>query len=150
AWPRTEADIKAEIARLHAELEALRTRPAAVISKGSAGTAALSAGERQPRPQRELEQRFHGLMKDLYLETRRRSTAKGKPYWSNYFNRSVAQRGGLEAARRYLAGRDPQDGFQRMIDLGLEDISVEAVVLQAPWRELFTAEELATARRRLR
>jgi hypothetical protein len=32
----------------------------------------------------------------------------------------------------------------------LEDISLEAVVLQVPWRELFTPEELATAQRRLR
>ncbi len=36
-----------------------------------------------------------------------------------------------------------------MREYGRLDLTVEAVVLQKPWRDLFTAEELATARKRL-
>ncbi len=138
-----------ELHRLRARIAAHKNAPGSAASRHSA-TTLLPRSYQSQQPHPDLERRFHQLMKDLYQETGRRSTAIGKPYWSNYFNRSVTLRGGLEAARRYLARRDPQNGFQRMIDLGLADISLEAVVLKHPWMALFTSQELATARRRLR
>lgn len=40
-------------------------------------------------------------------------------------------------------------GFQRLLDHDRLDLSVEAVVLEEPWSQLFTKEELDTARARL-
>ena len=57
--------------------------------------------------------------------------------------------GGVAATRWYLAQRDPQPGLNRMIRLGLPELSLEYVVPEHPWRALFTSYELATARRRL-
>jgi len=82
-----------------------------------------------------------------------RTTGKQTGYWGNYFLRSVRQHGGLASARRMLSKRleDPaeQKGFRALIEAGRPDLSVESLVLQERFQPLFTAEELAEARRRL-
>ena len=61
----------------------------------------------------------------------------------------VGARGGFSAAQALLARPHISDGFTTLWEMGLPDLTVEALVLQAPWRSLFSEGELTTARRRL-
>lgn len=65
------------------------------------------------------------------------------------FNQMVAEHGGPGAARQLLRGRDASDGFTVLWEANRLEMSVEACVLLPWYRELFTGDELATARRRL-
>jgi hypothetical protein len=96
-----------------------------------------------------LKRRFHQKMLDCCEETGVRSKAMGDPYWPRRFLRMVHRRGGLEAARHYLNAPAPQPGLHETIKRGLPNLALEVVVLYHPWRTLFTAQELAEARRRL-
>jgi uncharacterized protein len=62
----------------------------------------------------------------------------------------IRRDGGLAAAKHWLRPAKATPGFQRLLKHKRLDLSVEAVALQTPWNRLFTAEELATARDRLR
>ena len=70
-------------------------------------------------------------------------------YRPTYFLQMVRQYGGLKAARRLLSASNPQYGLTRLWELGRLDLSVEALVLQDPWAELFSDIERQSARDRL-
>ena len=91
----------------------------------------------------DIEERFQEEMFRIYRE------ATQFRYYPTYFLRMVNEQGGLAAAKQLLSGDDPSSGFTRLWEEQRLDISVEAVVLQEPWRSLFTEEELTKARRRL-
>lgn len=100
----------------------------------------------------DVEHRFHLLMHDSYWVFGQFTKAKaenGKGYWSHYQLRSVRKHGGLEATKRYLDRPQAQEGFDRVRELNLLEYSIEALVLQQPWSNLFTPQELETARHRL-
>ena len=89
----------------------------------------------------DLEHRFHLLMHDSYCVFGNFTKAKtGKGYWSNYQLRSVREHGGLLAVKRYLTRPQAQEGFGRVLELGLVEFSIEALVLQPPWSNFFTAQ----------
>jgi hypothetical protein len=90
-----------------------------------------------------LEDMFHAKMLQLYDEQRQVMRAPVR------FLNMVQNNGGLEAARRLLASPSAGDGFVALWEVGRLDLSVEALVLQEPWRTLFTEEVLAVARERL-
>ncbi|MGE0388221.1 MAG: hypothetical protein AB7Q97_26155 [Gammaproteobacteria bacterium] len=73
------------------------------------------------------------------------------PYRPSEFLRMVQSHGGKETADRLLATSKPSSGFTELFLRGKENlkISVEYLVLQTPWRTLFTEEQLAEARKRL-
>jgi hypothetical protein len=73
------------------------------------------------------------------------------PYRAAYFLRMVNEHGGKATADRLLATNKPSEGFTELFLRGRENLrpSVEYLVLQKPWRDLFTAEQLAVARKRL-
>jgi hypothetical protein len=75
--------------------------------------------------------------------------AKARNYIPTYFMQMVGEYGGVETAKRLLASRDPQVGLFELYHRDLLDESMEAVVLQAKFRPLFTEKELAEAHRRL-
>ena len=89
-----------------------------------------------------LENQFHAKMLSIYAEATRFR------YYPSYFLQMVDTQGGLQAARTLLA-KPISDGFVRLWKENRLDISVEAVVVQEPWRALFTPEELDTAQSRL-
>jgi hypothetical protein len=97
----------------------------------------------------EIERRFHQRMLDGYRETGEASKAIGKPYWPSRYLQTVRRHGGRTAAKRWLARPDAQAGFDRMLDLDLVRLTIEAIVLDPRWSVLFTPKELETARRRL-
>ena len=93
----------------------------------------------------DLETRFHHKMREIYDRA-----VKECNYRPSYFLQMVTEHGGFETARRLLLARKVSDGFTTLWEKGRLDLSVEAVVLQEPWSELFTEEELAMAEGRLK
>jgi len=92
-------------------------------------------------------EKFHAAMLGIYEK------AKGlkPPYHATAFLRMVNEHGGKEAADRLLAMPNPSSGFTELFFRGRENLklSVEYVILQNPWRALFTQEQRAIARKRL-
>ena len=90
---------------------------------------------------------FHGAMLAIYDAARRLKPS----YVPGDFRRMVNEMGGKAAADKLLAMEKPSDGFGTLLLRGKEalKLSVEYVVLQNPWRQLFEPEQLAIARRRL-
>ena len=71
-------------------------------------------------------------------------------YRPTYFIRMVHEFGGVGTAKRLLSTEDLQAGLTRLWELGRLDLSVEASVLQGPWKELFSDDERREARERLK
>lgn len=81
-----------------------------------------------------LEQEFHRKMLSIYEE------AATFGYHPTYFLQMVESQGGLKAAKT-LVRKGISDGLKRLAREGRLDISVEKLVLTAPWDQLFTEEE---------
>jgi hypothetical protein len=92
----------------------------------------------------EIETRFHRAMVDLYQTAKRDCN-----YNATYFLRMVTDYGGLEAARKLLETDAPSDGFTTLFLCGRLDLTVEAHVIRPEYAELFTEQEIASARKRL-
>lgn len=94
------------------------------------------------------EKQFHEAMLGIYEAAKRLKP----PYHAPRFLRMVNEHGGRETANRLLATGEPSEGFTELFLRGKDclKISVEYVVLQSQWRELFTEEQLEVARKRLR
>ena len=92
-----------------------------------------------------LELAFHQRMRQVY---ERAQSECG--YTATRFLQMVADQGGVQAAKQLLATEGYSEGLTRLWEEGRLDISMEAAVLEAPWRDLFTEEELATASKRLK
>jgi hypothetical protein len=95
----------------------------------------------------QLEERFHAAMLHIY----ERAAQLKPPYHATRFLQMVQGNGGKAAADQLLASANPSAGFTELYLRGKENlqISVEYLVLQVPWRELFSKEQLAVARKRL-
>jgi hypothetical protein len=61
----------------------------------------------------------------------------------------VAKMGGLATAKSLLSNKPVQVGFRGLRRRKLLDLTVEHLVIQKPWCDLFSEEELATAKQRL-
>lgn len=70
-------------------------------------------------------------------------------YIPTYFLRMLDEYGGVQTAKRLLSKHDTQTGLFKLWELGLLDVSMEAIVLQDRFRTLFSEAEIAEARRRL-
>lgn len=122
--------------------------PAGVVWAGSdatCGTVGVDGVDGQAHTRRaslaaELEQE----MRTIYERAR-----KEAGYHATYFLRMLAEHGGLATARKLLHAPAVSDGFAAMWERGRLDLTVEAVVVQSRFAELFTGAELDTARHRL-
>lgn len=93
----------------------------------------------------DLELAFHERMLQVYEQARSECG-----YTATRFLQMVATQGGVVAAKRLLGGATYSEGLTRLWEEKRLDISMEAVVLQEPWRVLFTERELGIAENRLR
>lgn len=95
-----------------------------------------------------LETAFHAAMLQLYYGCAARLKP---PYFAARFLELVLEHGGKHAADRLLASPALAPVFAELCLRGPEHLSysVEHLVLRAPWRALFSREQLATARERL-
>lgn len=93
-----------------------------------------------------LEHQFHEAMLDIYEAAGQLSP----PYRPTRFRQMVLEHGGKAAADALLATQSPSEGFTILFERGNRlDLSVEYLVLTAPYRGLFTDKQLETARARL-
>lgn len=94
----------------------------------------------------QLEQQFHDAMLGIYEAAK----TLDPPYHATRFHLMVNRLGGRVTADKLLATDQPSEGFTELFLRGRRlDLSVEYLVLQNPWRELFDPEQLAVARQRL-
>ncbi|SRR6266498_1785635 len=75
--------------------------------------------------------------------------ARDRGYIATLFLQMLEEHGGRETAKRLLAKSKPQTGLFELWNLGLLHQSMEAVVLQDKFKDLFTDDELAEAHKRL-
>ena len=66
------------------------------------------------------------------------------------FHQMVQKDGGLATAKTLLASKQHPEGLTRLWELKRLDISMEATLIQEPWCSLFSPEELAIAKKRLK
>ena len=86
---------------------------------------------------------FDHAMMQIYVQAKQQAG-----YTATRFYQMLDEHGGIETAHRLL----PQmsDGFRELWDRRRLDLTVEALVLQSKWEDLFSEEERRMARDRLR
>lgn len=92
-----------------------------------------------------LERQFHQKMLEIY-----KRASKECGYRPTRFLQMLSERHGLETAKSLLRTSQPSEGLSILWEHGRLDLSVEALVCEPSWRELFTRDEIAEAARRLR
>ncbi len=70
-------------------------------------------------------------------------------YIANNFRQAVQTKGGLKAAKDWLADPNATDELFKLMKLKRLDLSMENLVLRKKYKSLFSEEELATAKKRL-
>jgi hypothetical protein len=94
-----------------------------------------------------LEDQFHAAMLHIYES----AACLNPPYRATRFLKMVQGNGGKAAADQLLAAANPSAAFTELFLRGREQLklSVEYLVLQEPWRVLFSEQQLAIATKRL-
>ncbi|MEV0842013.1 DUF262 domain-containing protein [Actinocatenispora sera] len=87
---------------------------------------------------------FHADMGRIYERAKQEAH-----YTAGYFLSMLAEHGGLATAQRLLHAPAVSDGFAALWERNRLDLTVEALVSQPKYADLFTAEELGVARYRL-
>ncbi len=88
---------------------------------------------------------FTEAMVDIYRNAKRQAG-----YDAKVFIGMVADRGGLETAQYLIRSDRPSDGYTALYERGRLDLTVEALVVSGQWDDLFSEEDRARARDRLR
>jgi hypothetical protein len=91
------------------------------------------------------ERVFHRRMVLVYERARDEAG-----YVATRFLQMVSERGGLEAAKALLNSPAVSDGFTALWERGRLDLTVEKLVLEPEFRDLFNEEERLIARDRLK
>jgi hypothetical protein len=65
------------------------------------------------------------------------------------FINMISELGVLDSAKRLINSTKVSDGYTRLWELGRLDLSVEAIILEDPWKDLFTDREKSRAKKRL-
>ena len=87
---------------------------------------------------------FDAAMMNIY----RRALDEAK-YNATRFLRMLHEHGGLDTARILLHSSTVSDGYTALWERKRLDLTVEAMILQPEWQQLFTDEERTIARERL-
>ena len=92
-----------------------------------------------------LENKFHEEMNNIYLTAK-----KELRYNESRFIQLVSKEGGLKAAKKLISKSRGACGFEVLWENNRIDLSVEALVLNPEYYELFTVEERALCQNRLK
>ena len=76
--------------------------------------------------------------------------AKKLAYNASYFSRMLDEFGGIATAKKLISAPMVSDGFNKLWSLQRLDLTVEAIALRPEFRPLFSREELAVCRDRLK
>ena len=91
-----------------------------------------------------IEHRFDIAMMDIYHRARNEAR-----YTATRFLQMLHEYRGLETARRLLHSSTVSEGYTALWERGRLDLTVEALILQPEWNDLFTNDEREIARQRL-
>ena len=91
-----------------------------------------------------LDSEFHEAMLGIY-----KSALKECNYRATAFLGMVVEHGGVQTGKRLLSTSDMQSGLYELFECDRLDLTVETLVLQSKYQELFEPEELAEAKRRI-
>jgi hypothetical protein len=91
-----------------------------------------------------IEVEFHKAMLGIYEHALAECG-----YRATRFLNLVNRIGGFQAAKQLLRSDTHSEGLTALWEYGRLDLSMEALVLQQPWRSLFSRVELDSAERRL-
>lgn len=93
-----------------------------------------------------LEDDLTGAFVNSYHDT---GVAVG--YWANRFLQAVKKDGGLATAKRMLLPRNvgQRKGLDALLEANRPELTIEAIVLQPKFRQLFTKAEISVAQNRL-
>ena len=91
-----------------------------------------------------LEMAFDERMRQIYDQAKNECG-----YTATRFLQMVNADVGLITAHKLLGTGTYSEGLTRLWEEKRLDISLEAAVLEAPWSELFTEQELSNARKKL-
>lgn len=61
----------------------------------------------------------------------------------------IAEHGAVSTAKRLIKTGDIQSGLLRLLTLGRPDLTIESIVINNKWQEIFTDDERELARWRL-
>jgi hypothetical protein len=92
----------------------------------------------------EIRAAFERAMKNIYVRAKNEAG-----YNAGFFLDMLSSLGGLGTARRLLAGSEVSSGFTALYERGRLDLTVEALVVQPQFADLFSDHELEVARQRL-
>ncbi len=98
------------------------------------------------RPFAELEARFQAACDAAVEECR----ALTPPYHPTVWISMCRQHGAAEAARRLVVSGDIQTGFDRLVQSGRPELTIEWALLDPTWDPLFSEQHREAARWRLR
>ena len=87
---------------------------------------------------------FNAAMMDVY-----RRALKEVHYNATRFLQMLHDHGGLETARILLGSPSVSEGYTALWERDRLDLTVEALVLQPEWHDLFSDEERTIAKQRL-
>lgn len=92
----------------------------------------------------DLERKFHNAMIDVY-----RKADKECGYKATRFLQMLGEKGGVKTAKELISKDGGTEGFLKLWQFKRLDLSIEALVQQEEFKELFTDEELRMCKDRL-
>jgi hypothetical protein len=92
----------------------------------------------------DLEHRFDLAMMSIYHRARNEAR-----YTATRFLQMLHEHRGLETARILLHSSAVSEGYTALWERGRLDLTVESLILQPEWKNLFTDEEREIAKQRL-
>lgn len=98
---------------------------------------------------KQLEADFHHAMLEIYDLAKKLP----QPYRATRFKQMIDEMGGKAAADKLLASSGISQGLSELYMAGQEKglkISMEYLILQDPWQQLFTDEQKDIARKKLK
>lgn len=87
---------------------------------------------------------FHIEMLQIYHQAKKHCN-----YNATRFYQMVNEKGGLATAKALLASQEIQSGLTTLWECGRLDLSMEALVIDPRFEQLFSEDELEGARKRL-
>lgn len=93
----------------------------------------------------QLKKAFDKAMAQIFLRADKEAN-----YRATVFHQMLTEYGGLLTAKKLIAPASKvSDGYTALWERGRLDLTVEALIVRQPWIGLFSAEEIATAKKRL-
>ena len=92
-----------------------------------------------------IEDDFNQAMVEIY-----KTAVSDCNYRAKAFLSMVIEMGGLQTAKKLLSTTDIQSGLYELFECGRLDLTVETLVAEGSYRELFEPEELRESERRLK